>query len=411
LLVEQTLGAADELQGGFGHQSRFPVAPQLLVLMSLPRTAQDERIEAFLELTLDQMADRGLRDHLGGGFFRYTVDPDWLTPHYEKMLYTQALLAQVYLRAARALDRPDFVELARDTLDFALEAMRGKEGGFVASLSAVDAQGEEGGSYRWTDEELERLLSPDRLALARARWGMDGVADADGGHLPMPAADPESIAAERGPAVEEVQAELDKIRAILLRARAEGGPPRDAKRLAGWNGLMLSALVEGARELDEPRYRETAGDLRDFLVGRLWDGDLLARAWRDGRTLGPGTLEDYAYVAAGLRDWAALTGSDADRALAELLVERAWRLFHGPDGWSAAARAPLPAMPAVRALGDGPMPSAVAVILGLSLDLGGPELRAQARDALRLALPEVREAPLFHASYVRLLLEKGAQAR
>ena len=181
-VLQQALATGDELEGGFGRGRRFPMASQMLGLLVLLERLPDERLRRLLVLTLDQIASQGLRDHLGGGFFRYTVDPGWRVPHFEKMLYTNALLAEVYLSAARVLGRPEYRAVAAETLDFLLAQMSGSEGGFIASLSAVDQDGIEGGYYLWRDEELSGLLTPDELHAARLRWGFGGAEQLEHGH-------------------------------------------------------------------------------------------------------------------------------------------------------------------------------------------------------------------------------------
>lgn len=403
LLKAQALTLGDDLQGGFGRQARFPMEPQLGVLLELQAKKPDSRLAEFLRLTLDQIAARGLRDHLGGGFFRYTVDPDWQTPHFEKMLYTQAQLVPVYLRAAEVLGRESYQLVARETLDFALREMRGREGGFIASLSAVDDKGVEGGYYLWRDDDLERLLSPSERGLAEAVWGLSGPARFEGGWLPIPTQESAAAADALGIEPGEAGAVLASARTKVLAARQQRNLPRDEKILAGWNGLMLSALSEGYRLLREPRYREAAETLRTYLVGRLWDGTRLYRARRGAGGLGEASLEDYAFVANGLMSWAEVTGAKADRELAIRLVKEAWRLFYD-RGWRLADRPLLPAMPAEAALADAPLPSPAAVVLELSLKSGEAELSGRAAGALELGRGPVSENPFLYTTQAWLML-------
>ena len=156
-LIEQAFSLADELQGGFGDQNKFPMSPQLHVLLKLQQREPSPGLHDFLVLTLDQMAGKGLRDQLAGGFFRYTIDPGWETPHYEKMLYNQAQLASLYLFAADVLNRPDYRVVAMDTLDFVLERMRGENGGYISSLSALDEAGVEGGLTGGVGQSGQRI--------------------------------------------------------------------------------------------------------------------------------------------------------------------------------------------------------------------------------------------------------------
>jgi uncharacterized protein YyaL (SSP411 family) len=350
------------------------------------------------------MAGKGLRDHLGGGFFRYTVDPDWRTPHFEKMLYDQALLVPLYLRAAEVLGRPEHREVVRETLDFMLRELAGPNGAFISSLSALDGEGEEGGYCLWRPEALERLLDePERHLLAEV-WGLTGVPRFAAGHLPLLGPSPSEAAAGLGLDPEEAERLFDEARAKLLAARATRTLPRDDKELAGWNGLALSALAAGARAFDDRRYRAAAERLSAFLAGRLVRGDQVLRAVDDQGWTVAATLEDYAYLAQGFWDWAQLSGSEADRVLALRLVGLAWSRFHAEDGWRLDADALLPGIPAEVALRDSPLPSPVAVLIAIALASGDAELAARARSALARSAPVVAANPFGFAGQALLLI-------
>ena len=404
-LKRQALLNADDLAGGFGRQTRFPMAPNLLALLELQARAPDEELAAFLRLTLDAMATKGLRDHLGGGFFRYTVDPDWRTPHYEKMLYTQALLVPLYLRAAKVLDAPAYREVARDTLDFLLKGMRGGDGAYIASLSAVDAQGVEGGYYLWRPEELRTLLGSDEQRLLARIWGMEGAPPHDAGYLPMGESDLRSVAAAIDLSIEEAASLLASAKSKLLAARSKRSLPRDDKQLAGWNGLVLSALAAATTAFDNEADRRAGSALSHYLRARLWDGDLLHRATSDRGWIGEATLEDYAFVAKGLRDWGLAAGAKQDLALSRRLVDLAWEHFFSDDGWRLWAEPPLPAIPAEPVLGDSPLPSPAALLLRLTLEDAKDGKRKRARQALSLGLPPTARSPFTFPSQAILYLE------
>jgi uncharacterized protein YyaL (SSP411 family) len=193
--VRQARSAADERDGGFGTESKFPSVPQLRALLVAEAATRDPQLAAFLKLTLDRMAERGLRDHLGGGFFRYATDPEWLKPHFEKMLYDNALLADLYLRAAETLGDPALADVAYDTLDFMLAELE-RDGAFDASLSSVDDKDVEGGYYLWDRETLERVLDADELRVAARAWRLEGTPPFEHGFLPIGGADRDAIAAE-----------------------------------------------------------------------------------------------------------------------------------------------------------------------------------------------------------------------
>ena len=402
--LETALGIADEMAGGFGQQSRFPMTPQLATLVEIQAREKDETLGHFLRLTLEQMVSRGLRDHLGGGFFRYTVDPDWRTPHYEKMLYTQALLAGLYLRAAEVFAEPAWADVARDTLEFTLREMCPDGGACVASFSAVDDKGVEGGYYLWKEKELIALL-PGRLwELAREHWQLEDFGRKPEGVLPMMGKTAEELAKAHDMPVAQVRVQLHKARRLLLEARSKRGLPVDDKRLAGWNGLMLSALSRAAAQLPAPDYLSRAEKLRDYLVKQLWDGKQLYRAVHQGRPVGQASLADYAYVARGLKHWAGASGRKEDARLADRLLEAAWGKFHTDQGWRSASVALLPGMPAAWAQEDGALPAASPIIMELSLKSENASLREQARKRVPATWQAVQDDPFWYASSVRMLL-------
>ena len=378
----------DSLQGGFGEQSKFPMVPQLQFLLAQYTRQPDPKLKTFLTLTLDQMAQRGLQDHLTGGFFRYTVDPSWSVPHFEKMLYDNALLARLYLQAARVFGREDYAATAERTRDFMRAVMRAPNGGLIAALSAVDALGVEGGYYLWNREELNTLLDKHEYSAYTQRYGMTGAAPFDAGFLPIPTLDMHALAAAMERSEDDVIALLASAEKKLRAARDRRVAPRDTKVLAGWNGLALVAYAEAARISGRAVDGDSARSVRDYIATRLWDGKNLRRAEVKGRTLGSVSLEDYAYVSAGLLAWAEYTGKEADFLLAKRVMDRAWVLFYGPKGWRhPAAHAVLPAMEAAGLTGDGPIPSPAGVLAQASLRLAkkyaDPALRARALAAIR----------------------------
>ncbi len=403
-VLEQASTLADPLSGGFGDQSRFPMSPQLLTLLDLQAKAPDQRLAEFLILTLDNMATQGLRDHLAGGFFRYTVDPTWQIPHFEKMLYTQALLAEVYLRASRVFGRDDYAAVARDTLAFVIREMGGPQGAFVASFSAVDGAGEEGGVYLWTVDQLHRLLGEQDTALARRYWNMLDISPLDAGHLPRRGESVSQIAEATEQPEPAVVARLQSIRGRLLDARAQRVLPVDEKELAGWNGLLLAALSRAALAWDDREIRAAAGRVRDFLRNRLWDGAALRRAVAGDRALGKATLEDYAYVAYGMAEYARLSGDPTDRTFVAALLNLAWERFHGPGGWRRDDRPLIPGLGERPALPEGALPAPSAVLIRLALNSGDPELAAKAASAAAGARPQAQSEPFWYAGHLAALL-------
>jgi uncharacterized protein YyaL (SSP411 family) len=399
-MKQQALRLGDELQGGFGRQSRFPMAPQLQVLLELQALRPDPLLEDFLRLTLRQMASRGMRDQLAGGFFRYTVDPDWQVPHFEKMLYNQALQTMLYWRAAQVLQEPAFKQVAKQTLDFVLTHMHRGQGHLLASLSALDDKGEEGGAYLWSAQQLEAVLDADELQLIEVIWGMRGSPNNEGGYLPVRMMTLAAAAAQLDWPLPRASAVFDRARAKLLLARGARGLPSDDKPIAAWSGLMLSALVVGAREWGAD-YQQPARELSGFLSQRLWDGRQLQRSFSSRGWLGEAALEDYTLVARGLADWAAWSGDGAARALARRLVGDAWQRFF-QQGWRQTPSPLLPHVPLALALPDSPLPAPPPVLIALTRELAADDaaLLQQADTALALSYPLVASAPFSYASSV-----------
>jgi uncharacterized protein YyaL (SSP411 family) len=393
--LSEAMAQADELAGGFGTQGKFPHVPQLQALLSLYPQDPHERWYSFLRLTLDQMAGSGLRDHVDAGFFRYTVDPTWELPHFEKMLYDNALLASLYLQAAEELNRPEYERVGRETLDFMLRALGTPMGGLTASLSAVSDTGAEGGYYLWDRETLKGLLSAPELNAIERLWQMDRASAFEAGYLPV--AKP-----PHGEASVPLASAYEKLRT----ARAKRSLPRDEKCIAGWNGLALEALSRGAQLQDGAVYHRAAVRLRGFLETQLWDGQRLWRATAPrGRLEQPGTLEDYAHVAAGLWAWQQVSGQP-DRWLPKLIAE-AWRRFHVNGGWRLSEDAWLALALTPAALEDGVLPSPPLRLVEVSLQWAhharDNALRARALHVLEQGRHRGGPQPFRLASLVMLL--------
>ncbi len=404
-IVRDALVLADSFHGGFGEESKFPSVPQLEFLLSHLTSAENRELEKFLLLTLDQMAANALQDHLGGGFFRYTVDPSWETPHFEKMLYDNALLARLYLRAWRQFGKPGHKAIAMRTLDFMASHMRGDPAtAFIAALSAVDARDVEGGYYLWSKGELKKLLTPEAFRAIVLAWGFTEPPPFEHGYLPIPTMSAVEVAQEMKLTVAQAQSLLAGAEAKLRQARGKRGLPRDTKVIAGWNGLALAAFAEAARLTGEKRYRQTAGGLRDYLMRALWDGQALHRSVAGGKPAGRVSLEDYAYVADGLLAWATLTGKRADYAVAGRVVDQAWRRFYGRDGWRLAEHSLIEAEAPQDLLADGPMPAPSAVLAAVSLRLAAVtndrKLRDRALAALNSGHERLAAEAFWYATHV-----------
>jgi uncharacterized protein YyaL (SSP411 family) len=294
------LAELDRRFGGFGGAPKFPQAMNLEVLLRHHHRTGDGDALSGVEVTLRAMANGGIYDQLGGGFARYSVDRYWLVPHFEKMLYDNALLSRLYLEAYQATDDSFYRRIAEETLDYVVRDMTSPEGGFYSAEDA-DSEGEEGRFYVWTPAEIRTVLEEEEAELAQRFWDITGRGNFEGKnilHVPRP---PEAVAAEFGLSPEELWKRVEEIRARLFAAREERvRPGRDEKALAAWNGMMLRSFAFAARVLDREDYREVAERNAAFLLDKLRVDGRLHRSYKDGRARFNGYLEDYAMVADGL---------------------------------------------------------------------------------------------------------------
>jgi len=406
--LRQALSIGDPMEGGFGDQNKFPMSPQLLAMLELRGEQASPALDTLLQVTLDQMASQGLRDQLGGGFYRYTVDPSWHVPHFEKMLYTQAQLARVYLLAGRLYQRDDYLAVARDTLDFALREMRGQDGLLIASFSAVDEQGEEGGPYLWHEQQLLEVLGAEDARLAQRHWSMQGPPTLESGHLPRQGESVEQLAAGAEMTAPEMRQRLADIRGRLLQARAKRDLPADTKELAGWNGLMIGALAIAAQQLQEPRYADAALSLAKNLRERLWQGGELWRARAGDKPVGAASLQDYGFVAEGLARLLQVRDDAQLRAWQRQLLGSAWQRFFSDAGWRVSEQSLIPGMGDKPAEGDGALLAPSAMLMRASLGSADPAIAGQLGKALALSRRPVQEEPFWHASHL-LVLREAAQ--
>jgi uncharacterized protein YyaL (SSP411 family) len=279
-LLAQAVGALagsyDSRNGGFGDAPKFPQASAIELLL-----ARGER-EMSLQ-TLAAMARGGIYDQVGGGFARYAVDAEWTVPHFEKMLYDNALLARAYLHGWQVSGNEVFAHVCRETLNWALREMRGNEGGFSSALDA-DSEGVEGKFYVWTVDELRQVLG-ERADAAIAYFGATQAGNFEQGR---------NVLEARGP----VPDDLAEISQKLYEARSRRvRPGLDDKRLTAWNALMIAALAEAGAVLDDGEYVEAARACASFVLADLRDAEgSLLRTWKDGRARIAAYLEDYAFM-------------------------------------------------------------------------------------------------------------------
>jgi uncharacterized protein len=289
--------AFDEEHAGFGGAPKFPQTMSLEFLLTYWARRGPENALAMVEQSFLTMARGGMYDQIGGGFARYSVDRFWLVPHFEKMLYDNALLVRLGTHLWQATKNAAVKRIVGETIRWAAREMRSPEGGFYSSLDA-DSEGHEGRFYVWDASELDTILGEDAPTL-RAYWGVTDGGNFEGKNiLSVAAADPRALARQFAISVEELEAVVERAKATLYEARAKRvWPGRDDKILASWNGLMARALAEAARAFGDDEYRALAIDGATFLFDRLVRDGRVLRSYSAGRARIAGYLEDHASVA------------------------------------------------------------------------------------------------------------------
>ncbi|HET7498288.1 MAG TPA: thioredoxin domain-containing protein [Candidatus Eisenbacteria bacterium] len=408
----------DEEFGGFGTAPKFPTPHQLTFLLRYWKRTGDGRALDMVERTLRWIRRGGVYDQLGFGAHRYSTDREWLVPHFEKMLYDQALLLMAYAEAHRATGDPLYASVAREIAAYVARDLTSPEGAFYSAEDA-DSEGEEGKFYVWTMEELVAALGPEEAALFARVYGAEtkgNWVDPAGGHLTGTnilhlTEDPGAVARETGLDAAAMARRLEADRALLLEARSKRPRPlRDDKVLTAWNGLMIAALAKASVALEEPRFAEAAERAIDFLERHLLraDGRLFAR-WREGEAAHPGYLDDYAFLAWGSLELyeATFDPRHLERALA--LAGDMERLFadekEGGFFFTGSDAAPL--LSRTKEIYDGAIPSgnsvAVLVLLRLSRMTGRSGLERRAEETVRAFGGSVARQPGAHTQLLSAL--------
>jgi len=307
--VQELRASFDPVEGGFGPAPKFPPTGAIAFLLRQYLRTRDPELLTMATLTLDKMAWGGLYDQLGGGFHRYATDGRWLVPHFEKMLYDNALLAQVYLEAYQLTHKPLYARVAAETLDYVLRDMTDEAGGFHSSEDA-DSEGREGTFYLWSHDEIAAALGPENGRVFCAHYGVTKPGNFPS-HEPYHAGQnilhvprsPEALAGDLHITTESLERGLYTLRTRLLTARNRRvRPGRDDKVLTAWNALMISALARGYQVLEDPRYKEAAARAANFLLGYMTQEGALLRTYRNGESRVPGYLDDYAFTVVALLD-------------------------------------------------------------------------------------------------------------
>jgi len=408
-------GRFDSQCGGFGTAPKFPMPHQLLFLIRHEeRTRRTEAIRMVTK-TLRTMRRGGIFDQLGYGFHRYSTDRQWLVPHFEKMLYDQALCTLAALESFRASSDGEYARTAREVLEYVLRDLQAPEGGFFAAEDA-DSEGEEGRFYLWKMDEIRRILDPEEVRFATEIFGLeeegnftDPVTGKKTGLNILHMALRKSGVGETGKGMrgEGDARRLEAVRLSLLLARAGRiRPRRDEKILADWNGLMIAALARAACVLEEPLYLAAARAAADFVLARMQtpDGRLLHR-WCGGEAAMRGNLDDYAFMIWGLIELyeAGFAPQDLRKALelqrilTDRFRDRSGGFFFTPDdGEELLAR--------LKESHDGAVPSGNAVtlmnLIRLGRMTGDPHWEEEAMSLSRAFAESIRRLPSDHAQWL-----------
>ncbi|HTU88787.1 MAG TPA: thioredoxin domain-containing protein [Gemmataceae bacterium] len=385
--------AFDSRYGGFGQAPKFPHPMDLRLLLRCWQRFDDPHALEMVRITLDRMAGGGIYDHLGGGFARYSTDERWLVPHFEKMLYDNALLVPCYLETYQATGEPCYRYIAEETLDWVLREMTNPDGPFYSTLDA-DSEGEEGKFYVWTAAEIEQILGKDEADLFSAVYGVEPEGNWEHGKNILNRVKTfAQYARLNGLSEEDLRSRLDAGRSKLYEVRCRRvWPGRDEKALTSWNGLMIGALAHAAAVLDRRDYADAAAQAADFILThmRRSDGRLL-RTWSTGSEPKLNAyLEDYSFLLDGLvslyEATFALRWIESALELAEVMIDQFWDaadggfFYTGRDHETLIARGKDPhdnAIPSGNAM-------AVTALLRLVKLTGRMDLQEKAETTLRL---------------------------
>ncbi len=406
----------DKENGGFGSAPKFPTPHKLLFLLRRYSHTAEKSALSIAENTLRKMRLGGIFDQLGFGFHRYSTDPEWLIPHYEKTLYDQALLTLAYVEAYQVTGAPKFKITAKETLEYVLRGLSaGGEGGFYSAQDA-DSEGEEGKFYLWTVDQVLDVLAPADAELAVHLYGLkpEGNFPDEKGHLNgkniLHIAEPlGDLAAYKGLTVDELIAQMGKIQNALFEARKKRvAPAVDDKVLADWNGLMIAALAKAGSVFANSAFIEAASKTADFLLNHMRKGDVLYHRYAKGEVAIEGFLDDYAFTVYGLIQLYEATFSEVYlQAAADLTRNMVSRFWDQRNGGFYQTQNVEAGMPKIKQLYDGAMPSGNSValhdLLWLSRLTNEPTYEQMAAQMTKTFAEEVEAAPDAYTFFLSAL--------
>ena len=402
---EQLTHTFDKTYGGFGRAPKFPTPHNLMFLLSYYRRTKEPAALAMVEKTLDGMRAGGIYDHIGFGFARYSVDEKWIVPHFEKMLYDNALLAYVYLATAEASGKKQYAKVADEILTYALNNLAGPQGEFYSAEDADSEEGE-GSFYTWTQAELTEVLGADKAGLFAGYYNVTVKGNFERGTniLHTVGILPEEYAARNKLSAAALGDVLEECRKKLAIRRGKRRRPfRDDKVLLSWNCLMVVALTKASRVLDRVVFRVAAEKCLDFLLKKLrrQDGRLLT-GYRDGEARTVGYLDDYSYLLWALLELQATAPNAENLSKAREVADEMIRLFWDGSACAfylaGADSAPLLIRP--REWVDAALPSgssvAVRMLIRLSKMTGQENYREIAGNMLNLMAGELMRSPMAY---------------
>ncbi len=396
----------DPHYGGFGSAPKFPPTGQMDILMKSHFATGKKEYLKIVENTLTKMGQGGIYDQLGGGFHRYSTDETWLVPHFEKMLYDNALLTQNYLDLYLITGNDYYKEVARGTLDWMLNEMQDSDGGFHSSLDA-DSEGEEGIFYVWTKDEISSILGQEDCDIFCKRYGISEQGNFENGkNIPHINIGIDVLSKQTGIEEKVLESNLFDMKQRLFDSRKNRiRPATDDKVLTDWNGLAIASLSRGYRVLRDEKYLNAAKNAADFFMSNMWDGKTLIHSFRSGKIGTVGIFDDYAFLIEGLVELYQ-TGFHPRRLeqasmLADRMIELFWDDEHGGFFEVPAGRKDL--LQRRKNAHDSSIPAGNAIaakaLLSLSQLTGQDEYLTYADRTVRAFATEMASYP---AAYVRL---------
>ena len=369
-LLEAVNNAKDDMGGGLKGSSKFPEAPLLNTLLAIDNLPDE--IEEWLILTLEQMQSEHLFDHINGGFYRYTVDPNWQIPHFEKMAYTNALLTQAYLTAGKRWQRNDFLVTAQQTLTYLQTHLYSPHSQmYLGSQSALDKMNIEGGNYLFNTSQLKNRLTKNEFQTIYQAWSLNQIPPYELGWHPRPF-DPVST--------------WKSVQSKLLTPPKD--IPTDSKSILGWNGLVLSALSQAYKTLNKQTYKNSATQLASKLASLVQSHDAPRALATNNAFMGKANFQDYVYIKKGLEDYQAWSNDKQFVSTIEFIDNKIKNHFYNTEGWQYDSNPILLQQKGDWAMPDGPMPSLTAIATCLH-----PDSLIQAEQALL-------GNPILFASYL-----------